>query len=168
MTVGYGDIAAYNTGERAFCILLMLLGVVSFSYTTGSLASMISSSDHKEAALKEKMSTLYDIQQEFGLDGEFYNELSKHLQYDHRKKSKDLITFMEHLPHKLRLELAMVLHRKLYSHISFFIGKDKSFIAWMTTLLRPFNIEDGKKIYMEGERVTESKLISADLQKSTS
>lgn len=61
MTVGYGDITAYNTGERAFCIILMLIGVVSFSYTTGSLASMIASSDTKEAQLKEKMNMLNDL-----------------------------------------------------------------------------------------------------------
>ena len=55
MTVGYGDIAAFNTAERFCCIVMMLIGVVSFSYTTGALASIISSNDSKQAALKEKM-----------------------------------------------------------------------------------------------------------------
>jgi hyperpolarization activated cyclic nucleotide-gated potassium channel 2 len=46
MTVGYGDITAYNSTERGFCILLMLIGVISFSFMTGSLSSIISSYDH--------------------------------------------------------------------------------------------------------------------------
>lgn len=61
MTVGYGDISAYNSTERGFCILLMLIGVMSFSYTTGALSSLIASSDSKESQLKEKMGMLLDI-----------------------------------------------------------------------------------------------------------
>jgi hypothetical protein len=45
VTVGYGDIAAYSNEEKLFSIALMLLGVVSFSLTTGTIASIISSYD---------------------------------------------------------------------------------------------------------------------------
>jgi len=41
--------------------LLMLLGVVSFSFATGTIASIITSYDSKEAVLKEKIATLNDI-----------------------------------------------------------------------------------------------------------
>ena len=61
VTVGYGDIAAINDGEKIMCIFLMLLGVMSFSFATGSLASIITSYDSKEALLKEKIATLNDI-----------------------------------------------------------------------------------------------------------
>ena len=64
---------------------------------------MIASHDSKEAQLKEKISTLHNIQTEYKIDLEFYNELSKNIQYSHRKKQKDIMTFMEELPHKLRL-----------------------------------------------------------------
>ena len=55
VTVGYGDISAFSMSERIFCILIMLIGVVSFSYITGALASMVADQDSKEAALNEKM-----------------------------------------------------------------------------------------------------------------
>jgi len=45
VTVGYGDITAYSLEEKAFAILLMLLGVVSFSFATGTIASIITSFD---------------------------------------------------------------------------------------------------------------------------
>ncbi len=63
MTVGYGDIAAANTFERAYVVLLMLIGVVTFSFTTGALSSIITSYDSSQAKLKEKMATLRDINQ---------------------------------------------------------------------------------------------------------
>ena len=44
-TVGYGDISAYNTEERVFCSIIMIIGVFLYSYTIGSLSSLLSSLD---------------------------------------------------------------------------------------------------------------------------
>lgn len=46
-TVGYGDIGPTTTLERIFCATLMILGVTSFSFVTGSLSSIVSSYDYK-------------------------------------------------------------------------------------------------------------------------
>lgn len=40
-TVGYGDIAGVTTVEKVFCIFIMLIGVIAFSFFSGSLASII-------------------------------------------------------------------------------------------------------------------------------
>ena len=40
-TVGYGDITGVNTLERAVSIIIMIIGVVSFSFATGSLSSIL-------------------------------------------------------------------------------------------------------------------------------
>ena len=61
LTVGYGDIHAYNTAERIIAIILMIVGVIAFSFTTGSLTSLLSSYDSSQAKLKEKLSTLNEI-----------------------------------------------------------------------------------------------------------
>ena len=68
---------------------------------------------------------------------------------------------MEDLPHKMRLELAMIIHLKMYASVNYFKGKekDKSFIGWMSSLLKPINIDDKKYIYKEGEEVTEGKIL---------
>jgi hypothetical protein len=47
---------------------------------------------------------------------------------------------MDELPTKLRIELAMAIHKKMYSNIKFFKDKDKSFIVWVETLLKPMNV----------------------------
>lgn len=44
-TVGYGDNAAHTTPERIFCIVLMVLGVIVFTFVSGALSSMLSSYD---------------------------------------------------------------------------------------------------------------------------
>ena len=40
-TVGYGDISGVTVIEKCFCIVTMIIGVISFSFASGSLASII-------------------------------------------------------------------------------------------------------------------------------
>lgn len=48
-TVGYGDMSGGTKQEKIFCIILMLFGVIAFSFATGSLASILSSYDTTNA-----------------------------------------------------------------------------------------------------------------------
>jgi predicted membrane protein len=48
-TVGYGDITATQTQERLVAILLMIFGVVAFSFATGTLSSILASFDASQA-----------------------------------------------------------------------------------------------------------------------
>lgn len=61
MTVGYGDITPDSVSEKIITVMLMLIGVVLFSYATGSISSIISSADSEDARLKEKMGTLKEL-----------------------------------------------------------------------------------------------------------
>jgi biopolymer transport protein ExbB/TolQ len=140
MTVGYGDITARSLAEKLLCILLMLIGVISFSFATGAISSIITNQDTAEAKLKEKMQTLESIQTEYQIEKDLFNRIVKAVKYDHRQNSKDVHEFMEELPSKLRIELAMAIHKKMYSNIKFFQDKDTNFIAWVGTLLRPINV----------------------------
>lgn len=62
VTVGYGDITAQNNVEKIVCVFLMIFGVISFSFATGALSSIIANVDSTEARIKEKMITLSQMQ----------------------------------------------------------------------------------------------------------
>lgn len=62
---------------------------------------------------------------------------------------------MAELPHKLKLELAMQIHHKMYASVKFFDLKEKSFIVWMDTVMRPLNIQEEEYVYKEGEIIVE-------------
>ena len=51
-TVGYGDISAVNSIERVISIFLMISGVLFFSFSTGTLTSIISEYDEVNSKLK--------------------------------------------------------------------------------------------------------------------
>ena len=120
VTVGFGDIHAYNVGEKILCILLMLIGVISFSFATGSLSSIISNYDSSQAKLKEKISVLNEIKSDYLIGPELYDDLMRTLKYDHSKNHKDITQFMSELPFKLRIDLAMEIHKNIYKNIYFF------------------------------------------------
>ena len=50
-TVGYGDINGQNTLERSFSIVIMIIGVISFTFATGSLSSILQNYDQANAKL---------------------------------------------------------------------------------------------------------------------
>ena len=50
-TVGYGDVSADNTAERIVGVVTMVLGVIAFSYATGSLSSLIQHDDKTKQEL---------------------------------------------------------------------------------------------------------------------
>lgn len=52
-TVGYGDISITTQTEKIFCIFAMLVGVISFSFASGSLASILQSVDNENAKHKQ-------------------------------------------------------------------------------------------------------------------
>lgn len=83
VTVGYGDITAYNFGERGMCILLMMIGVFAFSYATGTMSSIISNNDSKNIELESKIAMLYEIGEDYNLDMGTFSRIMRSLKYNH-------------------------------------------------------------------------------------
>ncbi len=79
------------------------------------------------------------------------------MRYDHSRKSRDYIEFLNELPHKIKLELAMKIHQTMYESVKFFKDRPRSFIAWIGTVLKPMNVSEHEYIYQEVEEITESK-----------
>lgn len=48
-TVGFGDINGVTVSERLFCLLLMLVGAIAFSFSISSLSSMLQAIDSRSA-----------------------------------------------------------------------------------------------------------------------
>jgi len=50
--------------------------------------------------------------------------------------------FLDELPYKIKIELATEIHKHMFESVTFFQNKDKTFIAWIGTVLRPMNISE--------------------------
>ncbi len=71
----------------------MIIGVWSYSFAIGSLSSLMSSFDSKEAKLKEKMDVLEGLSQDYKLNYDTYLKMKKALKYDHSKNVSDKHNF---------------------------------------------------------------------------
>ena len=79
-TVGYGDIPGTNSAERIFCSIIMVLGVCSFSFVNGSLASVLSSYDSQHSKHQIKVNTLNNFKRDFHIDLPLYITVKKNLE----------------------------------------------------------------------------------------
>lgn len=78
-TVGYGDISGGTTLERIFCILLMLIGVVSFNLISGTLGSLITNYDSSHATFQENLLYLNTLRQKFKITDDLFFSIKKSL-----------------------------------------------------------------------------------------
>jgi hypothetical protein len=53
-----------------------------------------------------------------------FDDLRKALKYDHSKTNRNEIEFYDELPYKLKVELAMEIHKDIYVNIEFFKTKE--------------------------------------------
>ena len=60
-TVGYGDVALINTNERCFAFTIMIIGVLSFSYASGILTSILMDLDFKNMIFNKRIKTLDNL-----------------------------------------------------------------------------------------------------------
>ena len=66
-TVGYGDISATNTAERIVASIIMIIGVIAFSFSTGSLSSIIQNVDSRQAEYRKRLEILKQLKKNFNI-----------------------------------------------------------------------------------------------------
>lgn len=152
-TVGYGDINGTNTTEYIFCSVMMVIGVVGFSFANGSLASIISNYDSQNAELSEKIKTMNKVYKKYYLPLDLYVRCKRVLEFQTQSKETDINNLLDELPHKLKVEISMYIYEKRYKKIKFFKQTSNSFISWLCPLLKPNSFEENQYIFSEGEDI---------------
>ena len=155
VTVGYGDIYPGNTLERTFTCFLMFIGVFFYSFTIGSLSSLLSKMDSQSAHLDRKLNTLIQLRSQYNINDELYNRLKRGIKYGLSKYNFDKIEFLDNLPLGLRVELSVIMHRSLVEGIDFFKNKPARFIAFIGPYLKPRKHGKDEYIYSEGDYADE-------------
>lgn len=160
-TVGYGDITGKNTLERGISVIVMLIGVISFSFATGALSSIMQNYDQASAKLQERITILNRIYKDYFLPLDLYERLRQIVKYDYNKDQNDINNFVSELPHKLKLEVSLYIHEETYKKINIFKKRSSAFIAWICPLLKPSEYPVEDYIFFEGDDVTNIYFLSS-------
>lgn len=120
-TVGYGDISGSTPVERVFCIVIMVVGVISFSFASGSLASIMQDYDSKNAVFNEKMKKLKKIYSDYNIPYDLYGKIKTSISINAHDE-EDINRFVEDLPHHLKNEVSLYIHEDTYKSMNFLKG----------------------------------------------
>ena len=127
----------------------MLMGVVFFSITIGSLTTLLSDLDIKTSLFEKKQEILNEIRKDYKISNKMHSTLSRVLLYDiYRSKSSSYKKFLMELPDSIRTELGYFIYNNDVKNISLFQNhlKKQEFIAKVGPHLQ-------KLIYTKGEYI---------------
>lgn len=131
-TVGYGDISAETTEERIFCIGLMIIGVIAFTFISGALSSILSNYDSSQAALQQKLLYFRQLKNKCNISSDLSYEIRTALNFDAERNMQGFNEFIHSLPVHLQMDITVEIHRELMEKYPLFqdIG-NKHFLSWV-------------------------------------
>jgi hypothetical protein len=127
LTVGYGDIHAGTNTERLISVLWMMIGVGFYSFTIGTLTSVLSRIDTRSSQLKAKIEVIEVFCQEAKINPEIKKKIKEALEYNSLRNAFSWIekyAIFNELPPNLKCEVAMQIHDGAIGKLPFFLNKD--------------------------------------------
>ncbi|CAD8125702.1 unnamed protein product [Paramecium sonneborni] len=153
-TVGFGDIHAFNETERIVCIFWMFFGVGFYSFTVGSLSTLMGTLDTRESHLQSKVTFMDEFCEETRLSLQMKHKIRKVLEYNSMINifsSAEVDEFLSEIPTNLKYQIAQAMYAGLKNRVSFFKNKDSVFISTLIPKLQPLKINAGEFVYNKGE-----------------
>jgi len=155
-TVGYGDILPANTLDRAYCSLVMLLGVVFYSYTIGTVTGLLGDFDRRQTKLQGKLSALQNLAKKYQLSHHFFRQLKAALEQDQHRVRREREDVLSSLPKKLSARLTLLMHKRLLSNNRFFKQRSLKFVQSVLPLLKQVKVTAEETVYKAYEMCDES------------
>lgn len=153
-TVGYGDMTIVSSGEKVLAIIIMMVGVITFSFAFGSLMSVLANLNSRAAKLKAKAFELNSIKRKYKIPEGLYKRLYKSIRYE-LEQEESITGFVETLPVTMRTDLLFTVNNQIISGIPYFTGKDKTFCATAAKFLTTTKVYRGDYIYQAKDPITE-------------
>ncbi|CAI2381154.1 unnamed protein product [Moneuplotes crassus] len=153
-TVGYGDITIHSSTEKLVIMIIMLVGVVVFSFAFGSLLSALTNIDSRAAKLKEKKFELNSIKRKYNLPEGLYERIFKYFKFEIEQDSSTEL-FIQTLPVVLRNELILMVNNQIINTLWFFKTKNKEFCAAAASHFKSTKAFQGDCIYEENDPILE-------------
>jgi hyperpolarization activated cyclic nucleotide-gated potassium channel 1 len=153
-TVGFGDIHAFNELEQLIAIFWMIFGVGFYSFTVGSLSTLLSSLDTRSSHLQNKITFMDEFCQDTKLPKSLKDKIRRVLEYNSlvnifSQTERD--DFLLDIPLFLKFQIAQAMYAGLKERVPFFKNKDPVFISTFIPKLKPFKLQLGEFVYQKGE-----------------
>lgn len=126
ITVGYGDIIATNIYERIFCIVLLILGCLFYSYIITTISFIFKNQNEYLQIYNEKKRILDDIRNVYLIDNSLYKIIHRNLECIYKNGDMERKEFLKSLPKVTKNELTIKMFSKKILKLDFFRNLIKS------------------------------------------
>lgn len=160
-TVGYGDIKPANSTERGMCIFVMLLGVFFYSYTVGTISTIMSGLNRERQKVNNKLLILQEIKSEFKLNKNLEKRIINAIKLNRTCSTEEFNQLYKSLPRRIALQLNFLINKKLVEKSNkFFKNKPLAFITQILQFLQSIKLPSKEIIFLKGDSSNEIYFIS--------
>lgn len=153
-TIGYGDITPDKNIriQLLYTIFVQLLGVGMYGYIIGNISSMIANIDVAKNNFVEKMEEIKEYMRIKKIPNIIQDKVKNYYTYLwETKKSISGVTFLDEIPHTLKMEISLFLNRTIIDKVSLFKDADEVFIREVVQILEPLVFLPDDYIIRQGE-----------------
>ena len=157
-SVGYGDIIGKSFTEYCFQIVLLLVGIIAYSWLISSISEYVKENNKQNEIFDKKISILNEIKLEHpNMKKELYDKIYLHLEYINLKQKKDKSSLIDSLPHSITKTLLFEMYRPIIENFHFFKNfKNSEFINRVISKLKPIIAVKNDILFDQGEIIEES------------
>lgn len=154
MTVGFGDIYAITKTEMAICIVWEFIGIAFYSFVFGTISSVLTSMDQKNAALTKKLQIVELLAKDTNIPQELVKRINKEIKESSNTLSLDYdekIKLVSNLPKNLRYTICGAMYEEAAKKLFFFKDKPMNFTADIFPRLVYLVKRDREFLYSKGD-----------------
>ena len=161
LTVGYGNIRAFNTTERVILMAWMFCSVIIYAYIIGSLSSGFAKLNEKKTSKNEREEFYTNFAKVFNLPYQLLDQVLTTIGTQFSSTNTGWLKLYEtnklltDLPKSLYGDICTHVYRELIEKIDFFQKKPKHFLVRILPLLKPANLSYGDEVYRTGDPSSE-------------
>ena len=156
-TIGYGDICSISLYERFFNLILLVVGIMIYSYAVSALSNYVQSVDSKTLDYQNKLAILESIRVTHEkMPQNLYDKISKFLLYRLHHETKDKNEIIDNLPSGLRNKIIIEMYRDVINNFIFFKKFDNTdFVIQVILAMKPIQASHNERLVNEGEYIEE-------------
>ena len=156
-TVGYGDIVSINIYERFYNLILLIVGIMAYSFSVSSLSNYVQNVDSRTQDYNNKMEILHHLKLSHEkMPQSLYEKISRFLKYRLTHIVRDKNEIIDNLPIGLRTTLIMEMYKPIIDNFIFFKTYNSSDFAIKVILaFRPILVMKNEKLVNEGDYLEE-------------
>jgi len=154
-TVGYGDITCSSLKERIFQLVLLIIGIIAYSWLISSFSNLIQKINEKSIEYEKNKSILDDIKiNNPNLSDSLYEKILRYFRfkYFHEKNVKNII--FDSLPVGLKNNLIFEMYKPVIKNFIFFKNfQNIDFIVQVITCFKPILAYKNYILVNEGDLI---------------